>query len=225
MMLSLSRLPSLTYLQALTYAVLTSLLAVFIVGVRRIYFHPLSQFPGPRTAALTSLYGTYFDVIKGGIGIKRWPDLHKKYGMLKLSQGEPTVAHGFLSQGLLSEWLQISSPSMIQSSSERKPSRHMLSYLPKRCLTPFYRVFGPQGRFLKSEYFYGPLGEAMVFLRDPHIHKTRRAIVNPMFSQKSVNARESMVQDHIEQAMHIMRKYDFEERPIDIQNLYRCIMV
>ena len=65
----------------------------------------------------------------------------------------------------------------------------------------------------------------MVFLRDPHIHKTRRAIVNPMFSQKAVNARENMVQDHIEQAMHIMRKYDFEEKPIDIQNLYRCIMV
>lgn len=95
MMLSLSRLLSLTYLQALIYVVLTSLLAVFIAGIKRIYFHPLSQFPGPRIAALTSLYGTYFDVIKGGIGIKRWPDLHRKYGTLKLSQGEPTALMDF----------------------------------------------------------------------------------------------------------------------------------
>ena len=120
---SLSYLQALTYLEVLIYAVLTSLLAVLIVGVRRIYFHPLSQYPGPRIAALTSWYGTYFDVIKGGIGIKRWPDLHKKYGTLKRSQGEPTVARSWIfSQGLLSEWLQISSPSMIQNSSERKPS-------------------------------------------------------------------------------------------------------
>ena len=94
-MSSISRLLSLTYLQVLTYAVVISL-PIFFVGFRRLYFHPLSKFPGPRIAALTGLYGTYFDVIKGGIGVKRWPNLHKNYGMLKLIQGKPTAAHGFL---------------------------------------------------------------------------------------------------------------------------------
>lgn len=85
-----------SYLQVVIYAVVTSLLAVFIVGIKRVFFHPLSSFPGPRIAALTSWYGFYFDVIKGGIGIKRWPDLHKKYGMSKPIQGNSTVTHGVL---------------------------------------------------------------------------------------------------------------------------------
>ena len=92
----MSRLPRLTYLEALIYVIVTSLLAVLIIGVRRIYFHPLSKFPGPRIAALTTWYGFYFDVIKGGIGIQRWPDLHKKYGTSEPFQGHRTVAHGVL---------------------------------------------------------------------------------------------------------------------------------
>ena len=95
-MSSISRLPSFSYLQVLIYTIVTSLLVVLIAGVRRIYFHPLSKFPGPRTAALTNLYAFYFDVIKGGIGIKRWPDLHKKYGSSRAAQGNPTAAHRVL---------------------------------------------------------------------------------------------------------------------------------
>ena len=86
-MSSINRLASLAYLGVLTSAVITSLL-VLSVGVRRLYFHPLSKFPGPRIAALTSWYGFYFDVVRGGIGIKRWPDLHKKYGGSKAFQGD-----------------------------------------------------------------------------------------------------------------------------------------
>ena len=95
----------------------------------------------------------------------------------------------------------------------------------KRCLTPFDRVFGPQGKFLKAELLYGSVNDAMVFLRDPRMHKTRRAIVNPIFSQKSVSALESMMQDHIKKVIHIMNTYESKGKPIDIQNLYRCMMV
>lgn len=99
--------------------------------------------------------------------------------------------------------------------------------LSKRCLTPFYRVHSPQTRFLKSEYFYADLGisNALLNLTDPHEHKIRRAIVNPLFSQKSVNVLASMVQDKLEQAMDVMKRHDLEGKPIDIQKLYRCILV
>ena len=102
----------------------------------------------------------------------------------------------------------------------------MLSYLPFR-LTPRHRVYGPQAKFLKSDFFYGDLGVAssLLNLTDPHKHKTRRAIYNPAFSQKSVSALEGMVQDKLEKAMHIMKRHHVEGNPFDIQKLYRCILV
>ena len=97
----------------------------------------------------------------------------------------------------------------------------------KHFLTPFHRVYSPQGRFLKSEYMYGTLGasSSLINLTDPHKHKTRRAILSPMFSQKSISALEGRVQDKLEQAMHIMKRHHIEGKPLDIQYLYRCILV
>ena len=102
----------------------------------------------------------------------------------------------------------------------------MLSYLPFY-LTPFHRVYGPQAKFLKSEYFYNDLGvsSSLLTLTDPHKHKTRRAIYNPAFSKKSVSALESVMQDKLEKAIQIMKRHHIEGKPFDIQRLYRCILV
>ena len=69
-----------SYLYAIIWAALFSLLLIIITCIRRVYFHPLTGFPGPRTASFTAWYGFYFDVVKGGIGIKRFPSLHQRYG-------------------------------------------------------------------------------------------------------------------------------------------------
>ncbi|PPQ77318.1 hypothetical protein CVT25_010900 [Psilocybe cyanescens] len=60
-------------------------LLVFLVSglflvVRRLYFHPLSSFPGPRLASVTSLYKTYYDVIKGGEMLAQIHRLHSIHG-------------------------------------------------------------------------------------------------------------------------------------------------
>ena len=48
--------------------------------ILRLYFHPLSKFPGPRIAALTRWYEFYHDVLRDGTYVKYYPELHKKFG-------------------------------------------------------------------------------------------------------------------------------------------------
>lgn len=48
--------------------------------VYRVYFSPLSKFPGPKLAAATLFYEGYYDVIKQGQYTFKIRELHKKYG-------------------------------------------------------------------------------------------------------------------------------------------------
>lgn len=78
------------YLSPLTWprGALIASVALFlgstIVAVHRLYFHPLSAFPGPKLAAITVLYEAYYDVCKGGKYIFKVNELHKKYGKIPL---------------------------------------------------------------------------------------------------------------------------------------------
>ena len=48
--------------------------------VYRLYFSPLSKFPGPKLAAATYLFEGYYDVVKRGKYIFKIRDLHAEYG-------------------------------------------------------------------------------------------------------------------------------------------------
>ena len=66
----------------LGYGLLLGILYYVGLVIWRLFFHPLSKFPGPRLAAATRWYEFYEDVILGGVTPKRYPALHKRYGML-----------------------------------------------------------------------------------------------------------------------------------------------
>ncbi|KAK0448933.1 cytochrome P450 [Desarmillaria tabescens] len=51
-----------------------------IVVFYRFYFHPLAKFPGPKLAAVSSLYHFYYDVVAGGEMLSKLAELHKVYG-------------------------------------------------------------------------------------------------------------------------------------------------
>ena len=62
------------------------LASIFLYGVAlgfyRLYLHPLAKFPGPKLAAASQWYETYFEIVKGGGGkfifeVKR---MHELYG-------------------------------------------------------------------------------------------------------------------------------------------------
>jgi len=54
---------------------------VFLGAIYRLYFHPISKIPGPKLAAVTSLYGFYFNVVKGGRYMWEIEKMHDKYGI------------------------------------------------------------------------------------------------------------------------------------------------
>lgn len=61
--------------------------------IYRLYFHPLSKFPGPTLAAISYLPEIYYDVLKGGMYIWEIERMHDKYGTCSkyLHRQRPTV--------------------------------------------------------------------------------------------------------------------------------------
>ncbi|GAQ36803.1 cytochrome P450 [Aspergillus tubingensis] len=57
-------------------------IVVFIFGLAfyRLYLSPLAKFPGPRLAAATGLYETYYDVVRDGQFSSHIERLHQTYG-------------------------------------------------------------------------------------------------------------------------------------------------
>ncbi|KAJ6151045.1 hypothetical protein N7470_007639 [Penicillium chermesinum] len=75
------RLPSLQ--AALAYlTIIFATLFLYVIGVitYRLVFSPLARFPGPRLAAATRLYETYFQMVKGGTFTWHIESLHEIYG-------------------------------------------------------------------------------------------------------------------------------------------------
>lgn len=73
---------SMTMLVILWFAAVWLAYVVF-GAIYRLFFHPLSRFPGPRVAALTRWYEFYYDVIQPGQFIWKIEGLHQEYGTLK----------------------------------------------------------------------------------------------------------------------------------------------
>lgn len=63
---------------AAVFLLLVAVLTVF--AVKQLFFHPLSEYPGPRLGALTTYYKIYFEVWKGGGLLQEINRLHAIYG-------------------------------------------------------------------------------------------------------------------------------------------------
>jgi predicted membrane channel-forming protein YqfA (hemolysin III family) len=64
----------------IAYISILTLAYLFGVIFYRMHFHPLSQFPGPRLAAVSSLWEFWHDIMQGGTFLHTISKTHKKYG-------------------------------------------------------------------------------------------------------------------------------------------------
>lgn len=72
-------------------AVTTVVVYCIGLGIYRLFFSPISKFPGPRLAALSFWYEFYYDVVCGGQYTFKIRELHDKYGpIVRIS---PAVLH------------------------------------------------------------------------------------------------------------------------------------
>ena len=48
--------------------------------IYRLFFSPLAGFPGPKVAAVTGFYETYYDVVLNGQYVFKIKEMHERYG-------------------------------------------------------------------------------------------------------------------------------------------------
>lgn len=72
-------LPSLPLLCLVVYVAYLLARAVY-----RLYLHPLAKFPGPKTAAVTTWYEAYYEIVLRGQYYKQISKLHDQYGRFTL---------------------------------------------------------------------------------------------------------------------------------------------
>ena len=65
------------------YILIAYIGASIFEGIFNVFNHELADFPGPRLAAFTPWYKTYYEVFRGESWVDVLERLHAKYGMLR----------------------------------------------------------------------------------------------------------------------------------------------
>ena len=69
-----------TVMSFMSLIFILSIISALALVFYRLYLHPLCHIPGPRLAALTTLYGAYHDIVLRGTFVKHLHKLHTVYG-------------------------------------------------------------------------------------------------------------------------------------------------
>ena len=72
----------LTFYSLLAWSGAAAIAYGLCLAIFRLYFSPLSKFPGPKLAAISLWYEFYFDIVKEGKYIWEIERMHKVYGKI-----------------------------------------------------------------------------------------------------------------------------------------------
>ncbi|KAF9767249.1 hypothetical protein IL306_000204 [Fusarium sp. DS 682] len=184
---------SLTSVQALSLAIPASILSVIIY---RLYFHPLAKVPGPRLAAITWLYQTYYSFVGGSRFYLQIEKLHEIY------DADPLVLQGPI--------VRIT-PNEVHLSDLDNYDR--IYYVGSRYSKDanFYGAFGNE-----NSSFTTPSNE---------LHRQRRTGLNSFFSRKIVIDLEDIVQDKARKVCKAIDNTIATGKPMDLHHALRAVSI
>ena len=162
---------------------LGALLFLYFVGlaVYRLYFHPLAKIPGPRLAALTRWYEAYYDIWKGGNYTFKISELHKEYG--KTNHLDISWSLSILTYRSLGPIIRISPYEVHVNDPDF-----------------FEKIYNHHGRWDKYDFPIKAMGNSLAAQStvDHHMHRKRRAAMNPFFSKQKIGTLEPVIQSQID---------------------------
>ncbi|KAK2023938.1 cytochrome P450 [Colletotrichum zoysiae] len=168
------------------YAAAAVLAFQLLRAVYRLHFHPLSKFPGPRSAAISDQWQA--KLTKLGYPEPEYEKLHADFDTKALRIG-PNKLH-------LSD-------------------------------TSLYKLIYSQANpFLKEKDFYDAFGSlhSLFVESDPHLHKERRKLLNPLFSKSGVLKLEPLMVEKAEE-LKLKIKRVSKAGSINVANAFRCMTV
>lgn len=161
-----------------------SLVVTSIIGraIYRLYFHPLSKFPGPKLASVTHLYEFYYDVVRKGRYLWEIEKMHEQYG----------------------ENYQRPSGMMIIGSHIHAIAGPIVRITPRELHIndPYFHdhIYASGGRKRNKDPKFIPLFSAplsMISTVDHEHHRFRRSLLSNFFSKKSVNKITPLIQGKV----------------------------
>ncbi|KAJ1326613.1 cytochrome P450 family 628 [Microdochium nivale] len=170
---------------------LATVVGLYVLGlsVYRLYFSPLSHIPGPKIAAVTSLYHAYWDLIGNGGGQYIWvvQEMHRKYG--PIVRIRPDLVH-------------VNDPAFIDQLYSQSPKHRRERY------STIIRAFQSPGSILGTV--------------DHDMHRRRRAVLNPFFSQGNVRRLEPIINDTLVNLLRRMDGWAQQGRPVQFNDPLRA---
>ena len=173
-------------METLVSIVVTALAYFISLSIYRLYFHPLSGFPGPKLAAITRYFEAYYDLVQNGQYTFKIREMHRKYGKSCLYFPNHHISRSAWD----AKMLNVQGPIIRISPYELHIDDPSFSQ-------DLYRRDGRWNKYDWSSNAFTVPGST-VCTADHYTHKMRRAPLNSFFSKAAIVSRQSIIYGHVE---------------------------
>ena len=190
---------------------------VLLKWIYRLTLHPLARFPGPKLAAVSSLYGAYFDLGTDHSYVKDLPALHDQYGLRSLSittlfsdvVQARSYGHGQINS-TYAIWILIISELLLRIDSS---------------LLMLFRIFKIGTKFDKDTNFYAnpSLNGSFFNIPDTRTALARRSLFSSSFSMEAIRNAEPLIMEVIDKFFGILHGAALEAKVVDLEMGFRCL--
>ena len=183
------------------------------LAVYRLFLSPLAKFPGPKLAALTRKYESYYEAVQNYEYVWKIKQMHQKYGKL-LQYSEP-LFNSIHPRWKCQVYLHSKSGPIIRISPHE---------IHVDDIEFFDRLNSFQGKWNKDPYtahqFANP--GSIVGTLDHDVHRKRRAAILPFFSKQKIYALEPVITSTVDKLCERLEEYRKSGEVLPLRNALHC---